>query len=301
MHLFVQIEKGQKLLFYTSSYNLTYTLEYNIKIENIFIDNDNILYGFSQGVLYKLTEVAIPLYYDISLISNHTPIFFIATNHLISMKNDTNFQILKRMPEGVKGVCHFGSSYLFWEERKICLDGNVIDLNFCVRNIKVVKNLIFILGDNNIFYIYKEHLLVEIMDLRECDVLDFCVNEFLPVVAFLSSENIYILDTDNKKIVKVIDSYGGKNILFKSKRELFIIGDKVVEYHLGKDSTSILFKEATESVFKCFELKTEFKIETDTFKEEVRSKLIENKIENKRMLFKLMNEIDELRSKIAKN
>ncbi|ELA47030.1 hypothetical protein VCUG_01475 [Vavraia culicis subsp. floridensis] len=305
MHFFVQIDKGQKLLFHTSNsstYSNVYAIDTSMAMEDVFIDADSILYGYSHGTLYKVTDSIIPLYYDIRFISLSSPIFLVANDHLVLMKSDTNFQVIKRVPATIKGLKSCSNDYLFWEDRKMYFGDRAINIDFTIKELQLFNGVVFILSAENKFYTLKGDLPEEIIDLESLVVVDMCINKYLPVIAFLTDDSIYILDVGNKKIVKVIESYGGQNIIFKNKRELFIISDKVIEYHLGKDVVGVVLEGSSGSKFRCFELDSEIKFfENDTFREEVRTKLIENKIESKRMIFELMNEVEELRRKISKS
>ncbi|ELQ77002.1 hypothetical protein THOM_0029 [Trachipleistophora hominis] len=305
MHFFIQIEKGQKLLFHTSNnltYSNVYALDTSVEMEDVFIDIDNILYGYSHGTLYKIVDTIIPLYHDIRLISFGTTIFLIANDHLVLMKNETNFQIVKRVPDNIKGLSSCADNYVFWEDSKIYLGERIISVNFTVRELRLFNNAVFVLSTENKFYTLKDYVFDEIINLESIAVIDMSINKFIPVVAFLTDDTIYILDIGNRKIIKAIESYSGRNIIFKNKRELFIIGEKVIEYHLGKDTVRVILEGSSQSKFKYFELDNEIKFsEMDTFREEVRTRLIENKIESKRMVFELMDQIEELKRKLAKN
>lgn len=257
-------------------------MDVDVPIEDIFLDNDNILYGLSSSSFYKILDTCIPLSYDwLYFITGSY--FFISNNHLFTIRNDSAFDSLRRVPNNIKGLKPDSNIFLYWEDKKIFFLDKVVELNFIIDKIEIFRDIIFLLSSENVFYIYKDNQLIEIINLDNNILVDMCINKFLPVVAFLVGDNIFILDTNIRKIVKVIKSYNGRHILFKNKRELFIISDKVVEYHLGKDSANVIIEGSSDSVFRHFEVNTEVKfVYKDMFKEEVRTKLIENKIQNKR-------------------
>lgn len=306
MHLFIQVRNKENLFFHTSNDN-DFTITYNIliqktDIQSMYIDADNTIYAFGNNTLYKVSETIIPLYFDVKCIHFGKNIHFIANEFIIEKITDSNYKTCRRVANNAEGILEYNGDFVLWNNSKIYFPDNAIEFNQNIKFLRVYKNEIYLLSKNNHFYIYKKDAFSEIINLNTANIIDLCFNDYLPVVAFLTESNIFILDIDNQKIVKVIESYTAKSIKFKNKRELYIMGtEKVIQYHLGKDLVTVVLEHDGCSQFFYFELNKKLKFDSDHFKEEIRSKLIENKIENKRMIYQLMNEIEELKMKIVEN
>lgn len=305
MQIFIQLQNKTKLFFYSlnnGKLSRTYTIHINQKnLTDFFIDQDNIIYSYGENILYKVVDGLIPLYYDAKYISFEENILMIANNFVTKKITDTNFQTLNRAQDNTQGVCMFKNDILMWSKSHFYYQDKVIDAKTEILMVKTMKDQLFFINYDNILFRIGDNNIEEIISLTNANIKYFCFNEFLPVVALLGNENVFIVDIDHKKTVKVIDSHNVETIKFKNKREIFLMGEtQVIEYHLGKDIANVLIN-TEKSRFFFFELEHELKIDNDNFKEEVRSKLIENKIENKRMIFKLMNEIESLKAKMIEN
>lgn len=301
MHLFIQLQNQETLNFLVSR-NDRFGLTHSILIKkremaDFFVDKDNIIYAYGDGTLFKVIDGLLPLHFDIIHIHFGYPTYFISNHFVFKKITDSNFQRLYRVDENIIGISEYNKNVLTWTKTHLFYSNVVIETNTEISFVKVFKDTLFYLDVRAILYKVEDNLSKEIVCLNHSVITDLCFNDFLPVIALLSDKNIFIVDIANKKIVKIIDSFGAQSIKFKNKRSIYLMcTDKVVEYHLGKDIVSPII-ESQNSQFFYFDLKNEIQFETDNFKEEVRSKLIENKIENKRMLFKLMNELDDLKAK----
>lgn len=174
---------------------------------------------------------------------------------------------------------------------------------FEIKKIFIKKEKIYLISKSNIFYSFINNNFEEIINLQNYKIISYNLNNFLEVFVFSTLKNIFIVDIENKKIIKNINFFNSKKVFFKNKRELILICEnKIFEYHLGRDKLNLILEDEIEndesSVFYFKEIKNEKIFDGNDFKEEIRTKLIENKIENKRNIFFLMNEIEELKKKI---
>ncbi|KRH93164.1 hypothetical protein M153_13910001940 [Pseudoloma neurophilia] len=304
MQLFIQLEDQTRLHFlivengkFIRSHTILITQK---EVSDFFIDQDNVVYSFADNTLFKVMDGVIPLFYDVKHISFGKQIYLISQNFIFRKITDSNFEKLQRVNDDIQGLIEYKNEILTWSKTHFFIAGSSIVINTQISIVKVDKDDLYFLSASGILFKFIAGVPHEIVHSNHSDITDMCLNEFLPVVALLNSKNVFIVDVSNKKIIKIIDSYGAQSIKFKNKREIYLFcPNKILEFHLGKDFCKEVL-QSENSQFFYFNLKTDIKLETDNFKEEMRSKLIENKIENKRMIHKLMSEINELKTTIQK-
>lgn len=303
MQIIVQLESKTKIIFRVLNNNIlnySYSLLINeTDISQFYFDKDSTFYAFGQNTLFKVVDELIPLYYDIKCIYFGDETYFIANDFLIKKITDSNFQTIMKVPDDIAGISEYKNSFIFWNERCFYFRDKIIPVESGIVLVKHFRDNLYFINKKNTVYMLESQGYTEIIQLQSGNITDFCFNQYLPVMAFLGDESVFVLDVENKKIIKMISSYKATKIDFQNKRELiFINKEHLSSYHLGKNTLNTLL-EAKDSDLFFFELKKEFTPFPDTFKEEIRSKLIENKIENKRMVYKLMNEVEDLKKKMS--
>jgi hypothetical protein len=213
------------------------------------------------------------------------------------------------------------NNYLLWHGSKlIChLPSKVYVKDFpfiIVKACHLKGKFIAVDGDGNIqMYNIQEQRLMSGFKKLEEGIIDICACKNFPILGVITRSEALVIDVVDRKIVRRTAISDIQTAIFADHRTMLLFGKGIHEYNTFNDIYKCVFKGGPDSSYKFFQENDGFYINYDedeeeekrcccgkryAYDEQTKNMIIDLKIELRREIYKIKDDIDELKKKIDK-